>query len=91
MIVTDTPQQPKIDRDKLPSELKSVPEEHLDGVIKSAEKALAQSAAMQKRKRDAHEDMVRSGKTLDVIGAAKRCYTSGSAGNEDLRGDGPAF
>lgn len=88
--MTDTPQQPKIDKDNLPSELKAVQAEQLDGVIESAEKALAQSAAMQKRKRDAHEDMVRSGKMLDVIEAAKRCYTAGSSGNEDLRGDGPA-
>jgi hypothetical protein len=81
-------QQYKVDRDNLPAELRGVPPDALEGAIENMEKARNQSIARQQRQQAEHKQTVDDGKALDLIGAAKRCYTSGSSGTENITGAG---
>jgi hypothetical protein len=74
----------KMDRNKLPPELRGVPEEQLAGAIRNSEKALRQRDVLEARRNADHTALVESGKALDIIEAAKRCYSAGSHGNEEL-------
>jgi hypothetical protein len=83
------PDEPKeVDRNELAPELRSVPVEQLAGALANSAKAKAGSAALHKRQQEEHDELVRSGKALDPIAAAKRCYTSGSSETESITGAG---
>ena len=76
----------KVDRDNLPPELRGVVSDALEGAIKNTEKAKNTAIERQERQREAHEELVKSGKALDLIASAKRCYRSGSSGTEQIVG-----
>lgn len=88
MTVESTPQPYKVDRDNLPSELRSVADQHLETAIANTEKAKNQSIARQKRQQEEHERLVNEGKTIDLIAAAKRCYAAGTHETERISGAG---
>ena len=78
-------QQPyKVDRDNLPPELRGVTPDQLESAITNTEKSKNMSIARQRQQQEEHDRLVREGKALDVIEAAKRCYSGGNHGTEEL-------
>jgi len=78
-------QQPyKVDRDNLPPELRGVTPDQLESAITNTEKSKNMSIARQRQQQEEHDRLVREGKALDPIAAAKRCYSAGSHGTEEL-------
>ena len=83
--VTSTPQpSDDIDIRDLPSELRGIAADHLEEAIANTAKAKGQSAKLQARHDAEHALLVSNGEALDLIEAAKRCYSAGSHGTEQL-------
>lgn len=87
MTVTSTqpPSEPyKVDRDNLPPELRGVTPDALEEAIRNVEKARNGGIARHKRQQEEHDKLVKDGKAINTIEAAKRCYSAGSHGTEEL-------
>jgi hypothetical protein len=55
----------------------------------SRKQSLMQRDLNEDRKKREHDEVVASGKAIDPKEAMKRCFTSGSHGNEHLTGEIP--
>lgn len=81
-------QQPKVDRNELPPEVRSVPAEQLEAALANVAKAHASAAEIEARKKKEHEEIVRSGKALDVTKAHLRAYGGEEGQTEQITGEG---